>query len=286
MSATMSVVVRKNVFLWPLVMAIICELPRQICGISFQTNTGPVEFVGLTVNLYHSHHPAQHSSFLAGIAPMLVAPVLLAIANFSVFHRLVSWTVAASKRTSHPVWQGVQSLASLFPIVGATPLILYTMGVSDMCQYLTTKPIENANGALLRILFHERAQRMLFSGHVVELVCLAVFAVLSVVVFASAPRGQASDDFQAPKDAKRLFWTVSSVNALCLVRAVFQVIAFMTAEAHGSKTAGRSNVFSLMDAGPVIAAMLILCLAQPAHYLPEQFTSVVLYDGQEEYEKV
>ncbi|KAB8337244.1 hypothetical protein FH972_021546 [Carpinus fangiana] len=269
--------IHKNWFLWPLVLAALRKLFHAAPPVSLHVLTVlAVELFGLSVKLYHSYHPTRHDVYLASLGPLLVAPVLLAIANFSIFHRLVSWTVFATKRDSHPVWQAVQSLAWHFPVVGATPIILYLLGFSDISHYLSAKPIENPQAALARLLFYERGQRMIFNGHVVELVCLSIFAVLVVVVFASAPRAQASDDFQAPRDAKRLFWTVSSVNALCLVRTVFKIVGFMVAQTHDGGMVDGGNALRLMDTMPIIMAMMILCYVDPAQYLPDKFTSIVL----------
>lgn len=149
------------------------------------------------------------------------------------------------------------------------PIILLTMGYSDLYSALSPRSIESSSDAMTRVLYLQRGERMLFASHVAELVCLSVFASLTVVVTKCVPRAKVPD-VQVSKHARRLFWVISGVNALCLVRAAAKVLEASKPNRILSVMVANGSTSSLADTVPILMAMVILCYSHYAQFLPKQ----------------
>lgn len=205
-----------------------------------------------------------------------IAPIILSIANYTIFSRLIEWVTPAGMAGSRQSWLRLSATSIALTITQCSiALPIAGLGLYRIGSFLSPRPIENHMGAFLRLVEYESGLRMLLVAHTAHLVASVIFGLVGVVYLVKSANWQADPHTIQGKNWRELLYTNNVVNAIIAARAVFKIYELVCIKQSTMMLGQGGPLFWLFDALPVLLALVMFCAIQPAAYLPRDLPTLV-----------
>ncbi|KAI9722546.1 MAG: hypothetical protein M1828_004541 [Chrysothrix sp. TS-e1954] len=219
-----------------------------------------IEAAGCAAFAIHTQNPTNHLAFLVSFMATNLGPCFLAMSALSYFKGHISAVMSLNEARPR---SKILTTSSLFNVLQAITMVTVTFSIYHIGSYLSSRPVEGANGALARLAHLEQGSRLLVASHGLQLLFFSFLTAFTAYWTAKIYDFDVIGHVTDRKNHRHVLAAVSTVSFLCMFRSALKAVEYISVDSTTVQLVASRADFWFYDALPTLMALVILCSAFP-----------------------